>query len=151
MGEKGTSDGYRIPREGAVREILYSVMKDNVTIRSQALLHRLIEKRLGEIDPGARFKLSPERLRRIAATMQGVKMMIHCRESEEPFSGTRCPVCASQMRHIRNQTLYGWTVNTGRVCPICGFWTGSKLRKPVRYVFIYQGDPGNPGRQLGEP
>jgi hypothetical protein len=151
MGEKGTSDGYRIPPERSVREILFSVMKDHVTVRSQSLLHKLIMKRLDDIEHGARFKLSPERLRRIAATMVGVKMMIHCRESEEPFSGTRCPVCASEMRHIRNQTLYGWTVNTGRVCPVCGFWTGPKLRKPVRYVFIYQGDPGGNDRPPGEP
>jgi hypothetical protein len=143
MGEKGASDSYRIPREGIVREILYSVMKDHVTIRSQTLLHKLIESRLGELEPGERFRLSPERLRRIAATMQGVKMMIHCRESEEPFTGTRCPVCSSQMRPIRNQTLYGWTVNTGKLCPVCGFWTGTKMRKPVRYVFIYQGDGGS--------
>lgn len=143
MGDKVTSDRYKIPREGAVRDILYSVMKDHVTIRSQTLLHKLIEARLQELEPGEHFKLSPERLRRIAATMQGIKMMIHCRESEEPFTGTRCPVCASQMRPIRNQTLYGWTVNTGKLCPICGFWTGSRLRKPVRYVFIYQGDGGS--------
>jgi len=135
-----TSERYRIPREDMVRDILFSVLKDNVTIRSQSRLHRLIEARLKDIDPGARFKLSAERLRRIAATMQGVKMMIHCRESEQIFSGSKCPVCATQMRPIRNQTLYGWTVNTGKFCPVCNFWTGTKLRKPIRYVFIYQGE-----------
>jgi hypothetical protein len=127
---------YRIPDEKMVQTIVHQVMKDNGIIRSQTLLHRLIKDKLKEMDADVSLKIAPQRLRRIAAGMPGMKMMIYCRESNEVWKGNRCPVCGSSMQTIRNQTLYGWTVNTGKFCPKCNYWTGGRMRKPVRYVFM---------------
>jgi hypothetical protein len=133
---------YRIPDEDTIKEIVHRVMKDNGTIRSQTLFHRLIVERLRSLDPGFSLKLSAPRLRRIAASMSGMKMTIHCRDSDENFKGNRCPVCGSNMAVIRNQTLYGWTVNTGKLCNTCSYWTGTRMRKPVRYVFSLEQPSG---------
>jgi len=128
---------FRIPGQGLVEKLLLDILKDHVTIRSQTLLHRLIEKRLAESYPDDPFRLSAMRIRRIAAGMDEVRLVIHCRESDRTFKGMRCPVCGSEMANIRNQTLYGWTVNTGKLCDSCGYWTGKRLRVPTRYVFVH--------------
>ncbi|MDG6223978.1 MAG: hypothetical protein QCI82_00515 [Candidatus Thermoplasmatota archaeon] len=129
--------GYRVPSSDKVREIILKVLMENKTIRSQTKLHAIILRNIAGSDTCSHYRLSPERLRRIAASMPEIKMFIHCRESDEPFNANKCPVCSSSLENIRNQTLYGWIVNTGRSCPTCGYWTGSRTRKPVRYVFIY--------------
>ncbi|MBN1390220.1 MAG: hypothetical protein JXA22_06225 [Candidatus Thermoplasmatota archaeon] len=144
------ADGYRIPREEVVITAVRGILNEAMTIRSQTLFHRLIMARLKEMGLD-RFKLSPRRLRRISAKMEEVYLVIHCREGARRSRRTRCPVCGTGMQDIKNSTLYGWTVSTGKFCPVCHYWTGTRERIPTRYVFTiekekYQDDAIN-GRE----
>ncbi|MBN1540319.1 MAG: hypothetical protein JW939_09265 [Candidatus Thermoplasmatota archaeon] len=144
------NDGYRIPKEEVVISVVRAILGEAMTIRSQTLFHRLVMTKLKEQD-GGRFKLSPRRLRRISAKLDDVYLVIHCREGGSRSRRTRCPVCGTSMQDIKNSTLYGWTVSTGKFCPVCHYWTGTRERIPTRYVFTiekekYTGDTIN-GRE----
>ena len=134
-GKRSEVKGYFIPREETITEIIEEVLDGNVTISSQRRLHSLIMGNLRERNGGEKYRLSARRLRRIAATMDSVDLIIHCREGKRKYRGKSCPVCGSDMESVKNATLYGWTVSTGKICNTCGYWTGKKRRIPVRYVF----------------
>jgi hypothetical protein len=126
--------GYRIPKRELVEIAIYKVLDEALTVRSQTLFLKLVMSRLRELNGGG-FRLSGQRLRRIAASLDDVDLIIHCREGSRKNRRTLCPVCGTRMENIQNSTLYGWTVNTGKNCPTCSYWTGSHRRIPVRYVF----------------
>ena len=125
---------YRLPSRDAVKEAIGAILEDAKTVRSQTLFHRLVEGRLRK-DSGPNIRISQRRMRRIAATMDGVHLLILCRESERRSRRSICPVCGTEMRPVKNSTLYGWTVATGKACPACRYWTGKRERVPIRYVF----------------
>jgi hypothetical protein len=140
--EKGVK--YTIPREETVVEAVMDILKDAMTIRSQTLFHKLVKAKLREKGM-KRFRLSPQRLRRITAKLENVDLLIHCREGERRSRRSVCPVCGTIMIDIRNSTLYGWEVSTGKACTTCSYWTGSRERIPTRYVFTLEKE-----RYLGE-
>ncbi len=128
---------YTIPKEEVVVTSILEILEDAMTIRSQTLFHKLVMSRLK--DTGLkRFCLSPQRLRRITARLKNVDLLIHCREGDRNYLRNNCPVCGTPMEDIKNSTLYGWTVSTGKACPVCSYWTGTKERIPIRYVFILE-------------
>ena len=129
--------GYSIPKEEVVIEAVRSILSEAMTIRSQTLFHRLVMTKLREMGV-VKFKLSPQRLRRITAKLDEVDLLIHCREGKRKSNRVRCPVCGTSMDEIKNSTLYGWTVSTGRACPTCSYWSGSRERVPTRYVFTVE-------------
>ncbi|MGA1821321.1 MAG: hypothetical protein ACMUIG_02195 [Thermoplasmatota archaeon] len=130
--------GYSIPSEEMVRQTILKVLEGNVTISSQTRFHALILKHLKNDNGGKRFRLSPRRLRKISAVMDNVDLIIHCREGKTTFKGKSCPVCGSEMSDIKNQTLYGWTISTGKYCETCHYWSGKRKRIPIRYVFTIE-------------
>ena len=125
---------FRIPSNSRVEDIIGSIMQEALTVRSQTLFHKLVLLKLKEND-GIPFRLSAKRLRRIAANMKDIDLIIHCRVGKRSSNMVNCPVCGSKMGDIKNSTLYGWTVQTGKACPVCSYWTGKKKRIPTRYVF----------------
>jgi hypothetical protein len=127
--------GYSIPREDLIKGIIHRIMDGNVTVSSQRRFHSLIMKELEKTDGDVDYRLSPKRLRRIASSMDSVDLIIHCREGKRRYRGKNCPVCGAPLDSIKNSTLYGWTVSTGKVCDRCGYWTGKRRRIPIRYVF----------------
>ncbi|MFW3145481.1 MAG: hypothetical protein ACMUIE_01555 [Thermoplasmatota archaeon] len=137
-------NGYRIPAESTVASVITEILEDALTVRSQTRFHKLVLGRLKERN-GGKFRLSAERLRRIAARMENVDLIIHCREGSRTSRKSICPVCGIAMGDIKNSTLYGWTVSTGKYCSVCGYWTGTHERIPTRYVFTVEKE-----RYLGE-
>lgn len=136
-GAENRRTSYRIPEAELVREAIRSILDEAYTVRSQTLFRKLVLSRLQEMD-GDRFKISPVRLRRIAANMKDVELIVHCREGERSATRINCPVCGSRMTDIKNSTLYGWTVPSGKTCPVCSYWYGSRIRIPTRYVFTVE-------------
>ena len=128
---------YRIPSKDLVEDAVMNVLNEAYTIRSQTLFHRLVLTRLKNMD-GENYRLSAERLRRIAAGLDDIDLIIHCREGERMNRRKICPVCGTRMENIQNSTLYGWKVNTGKTCPTCSYWTGTRRRIPIRYVFTIE-------------
>ena len=136
--------GYRIPSEGIVSEAIMEIMSEATTVRSQTRFHKLVLSKLKDLAQ-CNVKLSALRLRRIAAKMDEVDLIIHCRQGKRRFQRLKCPVCSTTMEDIKNSTLYGWTVSTGKSCHVCGYWTGPKQRIPTRYVFTVEKE-----RYIGE-
>ena len=130
---------YRIPSVDLVEKAIRSVLDDAFTIRSQTLFHRLVLSRIKKTEEKG-FKLSPRRLRKVAAQMSDVDLIIHCREGDRASNRTICPVCGTVMIDIKNSTLYGWTVATGKACQTCSYWSGSRIRIPTRYVFTIENE-----------
>ncbi len=136
-GSRTDGPGYRIPSREIVEKAILDVLKEAFTVRSQVLFQRLVLGRLREMN-GGKYRLTGKRLRRIAADMNDVDLIIHCRDGERMNRSKTCPVCGSPMENIQNSTLYGWTVTTGKTCPTCSYWTGTRKRIPTRYVFTIE-------------
>ncbi|MEA3558780.1 MAG: hypothetical protein U9R75_05940 [Candidatus Thermoplasmatota archaeon] len=129
--------GYHLPNKEIISTVIMIILNEATTVRSQTRFHRLVLLKLREME-GGNLKLSAQRLRRIAAKMENVDMIIHCRDGSRNFRRVYCPVCSTAMDDIKNSTLYGWTVSTGKRCPICGYWAGTRERIPIRYVFTIE-------------
>lgn len=137
-------NGYSIPTESMVESVIAEILGYAQTVRSQTLFHKLVLGKLKEKDGGS-YRLSARRLRRIAARMDNVDLIIHCREGMRSSRKNICPVCGVAMGDIKNSTLYGWTVSTGKYCSVCSYWYGTRERIPTRYVFTLEKE-----RYLGE-
>ena len=141
------AEGFRIPKARDVRAAVLEVMREMGCIDSIVLLRELVLDKLRESDD--RYALSPRRLRKIMARMEELTIVISTSESRDMtrrLGGdkalvklTRCPVCGSKLKPIRNQTLYGWIVVIEKKCPVCGYWTGTRIRKPYRYEVCLRG------------
>ena len=128
---------YQIPPEEDVIEATKKIMEERGIVNSQKKLHGLVVKELKKMAPD--FKLSEERLRIIALSMDSISIDIYTRESEEEsISLEECPVCYGEMKQVRNETIYGWKVTLGKVCKNCPYWTGRKKKIPTRYVFKWK-------------
>jgi hypothetical protein len=86
------------------------------------------------------------RLRRLLVDVPGVRLTVHYTERSDGPLPSRCPVCWSELEPIRNRTLTGETIELGRQCPRCAYWTHGARRVPVRYV-VSHGDPGTRPRK----
>ena len=124
---------YKIVPEELVHQEMMKILEESLIIQSQKRFQEIIIKNLKKVDP--QFELSPPRLRRIAARSKDISLEIRCRTSAEKNLEQDCPVCDTRMDYIKNKTLYNWDVNIGHKCPVCGYWTGTERRIPVRYIF----------------
>jgi len=83
------------------------------------------------------------RLRRLLVDVPGVKLTVHYTERPDGPLPERCPVCGAELEPIRNRTLTGETIELGRDCPRCSYWTHGARRVPVRYT-VSRGEPRAP-------
>lgn len=79
------------------------------------------------------------RLRRLLVDVPGVRLTVHYTERVDGPLPTHCPVCRADLEPIRNRTLTGETIELGRRCPRCSYWTHAARRVPVRYVVSHAG------------
>ncbi len=125
---------YKIPKDEEIEEILQRVMKVRRIVESQAELKREVMKHLQRRNK--EYKISGRRLRRIALKMDTIKVEIRCKlTNEEVIDMKACPVCGSKMEKIENMTLEGEKITVGFKCTFCPYWTGNRLRVPIRYIF----------------
>ena len=79
--------------------------------------------------------MSGSRLRSIAIKSDFLKLEIHSREGDPKKLLTKCPVCGTVLKRVKNLTIWGGEVTIEFNCSNCGYWTGKKKRIPTRYVF----------------
>ncbi len=96
------------------------------------LVH-LVNDKLAQEDP--RYRVSAQRVRRVAATHPRLRVQIHTRRAEARSLLKHCPVCGHPLQRVENQTLSGSRVVLEARCTACPYWTGRARRIPVRYVF----------------
>lgn len=123
------------PSDKQVETALTKVFKKIHTVSSQSKLKQLVDKELNKNKEKQKTGVSPGRLRNIAIASGFVKLEIHSREGDPKKIMTKCPVCGSSLKNVKNLTIWGGKVTIEFRCPHCGYWTGKKKRIPTRYVF----------------
>jgi hypothetical protein len=124
---------YKVPSDQEVVDAINTVMARDHIIRSQTEFQSQVHEELKAKDPD--FTITGERLRKIALDKAGLTIEIQGREVESDRAISRCPVCRSPLKAMKNITIYGGTVTLGFKCTKCPFWTGKKRRVPTRYTF----------------
>ncbi|MFW6040373.1 MAG: hypothetical protein ACOC85_00880 [Thermoplasmatota archaeon] len=129
---------YSIPDEEQIRDALKIVMRRRKGIGSLRKLREQVIKELKVEDP--EFTVSPERLRKIAANTEFIKIQIDARQGTKRNLKGKCPVCNGRLKMTKNETIFGGTVTLGYRCVNCPYWTTLKRRIPTRYRFEYEKD-----------
>ncbi len=127
---------YTLPDEDMLKSIVRRVLRRKGVVESQSELVREVRKHLNHVDPS--YRVSPRRVRLTAIEDPHIKLEIRYRLTDihtENFE--KCPVCGSKMTKVKNSTLDGKSVVIGFKCIRCPYWTGKRIRKPVRYIFRY--------------
>jgi len=123
---------YRIPPDDDVRAAIARVFQTRHQVTSQRALKALVEKDLAGRE---KFRVGEERVRLLAIDSGLIAIEIRTREAEEKRALTKCPVCGTRVKRLRNMTVFGGTVTLGFRCPKCGYWSGLRRRVPILYVF----------------
>lgn len=123
--------GYRVPKDDKVEEAIRKVMNAHAEIGSLKLFHELVQKELKEID--TKTAISPERLRRMAALMVGMK--VHVDKGHSKKIPKQCYVCQGELKPVRTVDLYGKKTIIGKKCKDCGFRIEKDMSTPLRYRF----------------
>jgi len=124
---------YRIPPSDVLAVVIAEALAEHPTVISQNRLTAMVRAKLKQLD--REYAVTEERVRKTAIRYGLTKVQIQTRESDEKSVYSRCPVCGSKMKRVRNTTIYGGVVTLGYKCPRCPYWTGINRRIPVRYVF----------------
>ncbi|KAA0002829.1 MAG: hypothetical protein FE048_02930 [Thermoplasmata archaeon] len=122
---------YRIPKSEEVVIAIYKALKKYGTIDSQWKLREKVTNELKNLDEG--YRVSIQRVRKLAVKAGFIKMEIKSREGEEEV--TTCPVCDSKLKKIKNISLWGKEVTIGYKCISCPYKSGKKKQVPTRYIF----------------
>ncbi len=128
---------WKLARDEQVLEALRRAFASRKTMCSQRELRDKALKELGKMAPG--LTASGVRLRRLAITSGLARVDIMWRETDKKTARFRCPVCGSQLRPTKNETVFGGTVTLGFSCPACPFRTTVKRKEPTRYTFTGKG------------
>lgn len=132
--------------DAAIVEAARRVLREVKTIVSQREMRRQVVRALATQAAGE------ERVRRVLATQPFVRLELRARRGPREKILTRCPVCATSLDRVKNQTLFGGEVTLVLRCPVCGYWTGKEKRIPTLYIFHYQPVPkgASPSSTAGE-
>jgi len=124
---------YKLPADDEVSEAIRRALSRRGLVNSQRKLTDLVRRELKSVNP--EYAVTEERVRKIAIEGGLAKLSINARDTGTKTSSSTCPVCAKRMGHVKNLTVYGGSVDLGYKCSKCGYWTGVKARRPIRYVF----------------
>lgn len=124
---------YHIPLDEDIEKALNIIFKKTHTVNSQKDLKKLVEKELKT--KNKKYGVSGKRLRHIAINSDFINLDIHSREGDPKKILTKCPVCESTLKRVKNLTIWGGEVTIEFRCLKCGYWTGKKKRIPKRYTF----------------
>lgn len=123
---------YKMPSNEEVSEAIRDVLNKRREVESQRLLHELVLKRLKEENQYC--ILAGSRVRKIAANLKGVKILVEKRRSDK--KAKKCYVCGGELEVIRATNLYGRECSAGKKCKNCGFKIDKENLAPKRYTFL---------------
>ena len=124
---------YKLPTDEEIEDAIRRALTRHGVVSSQRKLTELVRKELKSLDPD--FTIAEDRVRMMAINKGLAKISINARDTPAKTSSSTCPVCSKHMKHIKNLTVYGGSVDLGYRCSRCGYWTGLKSRRPTRYIF----------------
>jgi hypothetical protein len=139
--DAGREPSYRRPKdEEIVRAARRLVRGRKAIFASQNEFRAAVTQYLRNDDPLA--VVGGRRLRRLLVGTPGIRVTVHYTEREAGRELRSCPVCGSELRPIRNQTLGGGPVVIGQRCTRCDYWTHGTRRVPTRYRISSTRVPG---------
>lgn len=124
---------YRVPTMEVLAVAISDVLREHGSITSQRLLAELVREKLKRLDSS--YSVTEERVRKSAIQAGLVKVEVESRDSGIKMKMGRCPVCASRMRKVRNETIYGGSVILGYRCTACPYSMGITKKVPIKYIF----------------
>jgi len=125
---------YHVPGAEEIRRTARRVLRSGrATYPSQTAFREAVVAALRRDDPLA--VVGGARLRRLILETPGVRLSVHYTERPDMHPLLACPVCASELKPVRNRTLTGESVVLGQECTRCDYWTHRQRRVPVRYTF----------------
>lgn len=127
--------GRRRAEDNEILAAAERALKNRHTVTSQRRMAHLVNDELGKADGAA---VTGERVRRLLAVAAFCQVDVKTREGPAEKVLHACPVCASRLQRVKNQTLFGGEVTLTLRCSACGYWTGKKKRVPTLYVFHYR-------------
>jgi ribosomal protein L34E len=140
-GSSRSAVKFRRPADEDVRRAARRLVRGGkAAFRSQASFREALVQSLRRDEPLA--VISGRRLRRLLIDVPGVRISVKYTERGSAPPPTKCPVCGSELRPIRNQTLSGESIVLGQRCVRCDYWTHRALRVPVRYHITRAGIDG---------
>lgn len=119
----------KIPKRDAVQFVITSVLRGR-KVRSQTEFTLLVNRELRRADPG--YAITGKRLREIAISMPGVRIVPLTRKGQVP---KKCPACTSSLRKVWTRNLKGRKVVEGLVCPKCSYKGRGGRWSPAKYGF----------------
>jgi len=122
---------YHVPASEEIVVAIYKALRKHGTIDSQTKMRDMVMEELMMLD--GKYRVSPQRVRRLAVKSRFIKMEIKSREGKGEI--TKCPVCNSKLKKIKNFSLWGKEVIIGYKCPVCNYKSGVKKQVPTRYIF----------------
>lgn len=125
---------YSIPSDDKLAEAIFVVMYRNQQVRSQREMASLVRTEINK--DGSDYRVSGERIRRVAMNRDMLQLVIEYNESDSEDLPDTCPVCKNVMSPIMNRTLDGGTIEVLRKCTVCPYSVGTKMRLPGRYTFV---------------
>jgi hypothetical protein len=134
---------YRRPGDDEVRRAARRLVRGGkASFVSQAQFRSALLRSLRREEPLA--VIGGRRLRRLLLDLPGIRMTVRYSEREHAAPLTSCPVCGSELKPIKNQTLGGDSIVLGQRCTRCDYWTHRTRRVPVRYLISSAGIDGRP-------
>jgi ribosomal protein L34E len=135
------SPRFRRPADEEIRRAARRLVRGGkASFHSQARFRSALLASLRRDEPLA--VLSGRRLRRLLIDVPGVRISVRYTERPSSTALSACPVCGSELRPIRNQTLSGESIVLGQRCVRCDYWTHRTRRVPVRYQISSAGIDG---------
>jgi len=110
-----------------------TVLEIHGTVDTQKRFGELVLDVLRQDDPAA--GVTGPRVRRLVASAPFCRLEYRSREGRADKPLNRCPVCASGLERVKNQTLFGGEVTLVLRCPRCRYRTGKRKRVPTFYSF----------------
>lgn len=126
--------GFRRPELVVIIEAIRKAFDERMTMCSQKELRQRVLRELRKMDSS--LTVSGPRLRKLAITSGIAKVDITWRETDRKTARFHCPVCDSELKAQKNETVFGGTVTLGFKCPMCPFRSSLKRQEPTRYVFM---------------
>jgi len=122
---------YKIPDDEMLRRAITEVLNEHPEVTSQESLRTIVQTKLKRGKD--RYRVSPSRLRRIAAVMKDVRIKVVKMKSKHVAK--ECYVCGGEFTAVNSVDLFGKKASVGKKCTKCGFELEKENLAPRRYIF----------------
>ncbi|MEE9594202.1 MAG: hypothetical protein V3V92_02270 [Candidatus Hydrothermarchaeales archaeon] len=122
---------YKIPDDEMLRRAIDEVLDEHHEVNTQDSFRTMVESKLRQ--GNETYRVSPSRLRRIAAAMEDVGIKVVKMRSRH--EAKKCYVCGGELAPVESVDIFGDKTSVGKRCRKCGFEMEKGNLVPRRYIF----------------